>query len=356
MVKKQPDTEDFTVAAERAVDELRRQRGVVVHAGDGARAFFPIEFLDENLLAQLRGMRLRAVITGGRAKSLGISDDRHTPVVLDASGLDLAQWLSLADPVAENAALPPLKPEPADTACRHTLTLAKHASLLPALLMIEIDAGEPPRSWHTITEAQLARYIAEPQMDILPAALAKLPIEGAEQARAFSFRARHGASVHLALVVGDIGDNPLVRVHSSCVTGDILGSLRCDCGDQLALAMAEIIASGSGILLYLHQEGRGIGIVNKLRAYTLQERGVDTYDANIMLGFEEDERDFSIAAGILSYFGVKRARLLTNNPLKIENLEKYGISISERVQLIAKSGRHNHAYMETKAKKSGHLF
>ncbi|MDE3037355.1 MAG: GTP cyclohydrolase II, partial [Pseudomonadota bacterium] len=200
-------------------------------------------------------------------------------------------------------------------------------------------------------------YWANPPLDIVPLAKAPLPIKGAEQATLTCFRTRWGTSTHLALIVGNpAADASLVRIHSSCVTGDILGSLRCDCGSQLQLALEQITQAGSGIFIYLHQEGRGIGIANKLRAYALQEKGLDTYEANLMLGFDEDERDFALAAGILKKLGVKKIRLMTNNPGKLKALEKAGITIAERVPLVAESGRHNHSYLEAKAKKSGHLF
>ena len=148
---------------------------------------------------------------------------------------------------------------------------------------------------------------------------------------------------------------PLVRVHSSCVTGDLLGSLRCDCGSQLQLALSQMKEAGAGILLYLHQEGRGIGITSKLRAYALQERGLDTFAANEQLGFSEDERDFSIAGELLKALGHTRIRLLTNNPDKIDAFDVSGITITERLPLITPSNTHNHAYLEAKKIKRGHL-
>jgi GTP cyclohydrolase II len=164
--------------------------------------------------------------------------------------------------------------------------------------------------------------------------------------------------VHLALCIGDWQKQaaPLVRAHSSCVTGDILGSLRCDCGDQLHLALDLMKKEGSGILLYLHQEGRGIGISSKLRAYKLQEQGLDTFAANTQLGYHEDERDFSIAAVMLTALGISHIRLLTNNPEKLASFEESNITITQRVPLIAATGEHNANYIDAKAKKHGHLF
>ena len=164
-------------------------------------------------------------------------------------------------------------------------------------------------------------------------------------------------SKHLALVKGDIGpeDNVPVRVHSECLTGDVFGSERCDCGDQLHTAMRMVEKEGKGVIVYMHQEGRGIGIVNKIRAYELQERGRDTVEANIELGFKPDLRDYGIGAQILVNLGVKKMRLLTNNPKKIVGLEGYGIAIADRVPIVIEPTENNIHYLETKKKKMGHL-
>jgi len=350
---------DIMTLALRAEDELRRQSGLVVR-GDTDFAFIPIESLSaENFknLQTLHKVSFRVVIAAQRAKSI-LASGGADPVDIDASALSFAQLQCLADPLAEKTALPKPSTKPASVHYRDVLILTKYASLLPALLVIEGDVGQNYfRDWQSVEAKTLRDYIDAPHTDIIETARAKLPIKGAENSSLVSFRERRGASVHLALIVGEkLGDSPLTRIHSSCVTGDILGSLRCDCGGQLQLALSQIIAEGSGLLIYLHQEGRGIGITNKLRAYALQEQGFDTYEANLMLGFEEDERDFSIAAGILKNLGVKNIRLLTNNPYKISSLEKQGIIIAQRVPLIAKGGEHSHAYIDAKTKKSGHLF
>ena len=162
---------------------------------------------------------------------------------------------------------------------------------------------------------------------------------------------------HLALTYGDLTkvDSPLLRVHSECLTGDVFTSRRCDCGPQLAEAAKQIVASGAGIILYLRQEGRGIGLVNKLRAYALQDQGHDTVEANIQLGFGADMRDYRVGASLLNAIGVSRVRLLTNNPDKVETLRSAGIEISERVALITPEDEYSHSYMETKRTKMGHI-
>ncbi len=173
------------------------------------------------------------------------------------------------------------------------------------------------------------------------------------------YASKHEEDVHVALVKGPIeklgASEPLVRVHSQCLTGDIFGSRRCDCGDQLDRAMERIDGEGSGVLLYMRQEGRGIGLVNKLRAYNLQDKGADTVDANTMLGFKADERDYGVGAQILYDLGIRRMRLLTNNPAKRIGLESYGLTIVDRVPIAAPAKEENLRYLAAKRDKLGHL-
>ena len=175
----------------------------------------------------------------------------------------------------------------------------------------------------------------------------------------FVFEDAHDGKEHLALVYGDISSarlrGVLVRIHSECLTGDVFGSRRCDCGKQLSSAMEKIVQAGSGIVLYLRQEGRGIGLINKLRAYALQDQGHDTVDANIKLGFAADEREFAVAAHILNRLGVTRLRLMTNNPRKIKTLAALGLEVEERIPLLVEPDSFSHNYLETKRDKLGHL-
>jgi len=185
-----------------------------------------------------------------------------------------------------------------------------------------------------------------------------VPLADAPDARIIAFRPSNGGHEHLAIVIGEPGTTEpvLVRLHSECFTGDLLGSLRCDCGDQLRRAIAEISIQGSGIVLYLAQEGRGIGLVNKLRAYQLQDQGYDTLDANERLGFDADERLYLPAAEMLHRLGFNRVRLMTNNPDKVAQLARCAIDVVERVPHVIPSNDHNQAYLRTKALRGGHLF
>lgn len=235
------------------------------------------------------------------------------------------------------------------------IKLAKRAGLLPVLATIPISAAT--KSWPVFAESDLKQALDKTSNAVFETARAKLPVEGAEDSTIVTFRTEGDVAVHIALIIGKgkSGTVPLVRVHSSCVTGDLLGSLRCDCGDQLKMALNAIKKEGYGVLLYMNQEGRGIGITNKIRAYHLQEQGMDTYEANHNLGFEGDERDFATAAAILKSLGINKINLLSNNPHKITELKKHGITIAKRVPLIAKASDYNRVYINAKAKKAGHI-
>ena len=187
------------------------------------------------------------------------------------------------------------------------------------------------------------------------AARARLPVAASESAEIVAFRSPEEASDHVALVIGKRDANPpVVRLHSECLTGDVLGSLKCDCGPQLHAALHAMADAPWGVLLYLRQEGRGIGLVNKLRAYALQDQGYDTVDANLRLGFPVEARDFAIAGRMLYLLNVPRIRLMTNNPEKVARLEKEGVEVVERLPLALPTNKYNEQYLATKRDRTGH--
>ncbi len=274
--------------------------------------------------------------------------------------IDTATLRRAADPTMEQI-LPAFERTDAPEAALAALTLGKLARLLPAMVAAPVRPG-----WASLPAG--ADLFSVPAVDLLAyprllaASLTKVaevavPLDNAPDARLIAFRALDQGIEHMAILVGDPAaqSSPLVRVHSECFTGDLLGSLRCDCGPQLRGAIARMAEEGAGAVLYLSQEGRGIGLINKLRAYTLQDNGFDTLDANRALGWEADERNFGLAATMLHALGMPRIRLLTNNPGKVSSLAACGIEITERVPHIFAPNGVNDAYLATKTTRFGHL-
>ena len=285
-------------------------------------------------------------------------------VALDAGGVFNPAFLhSLADPTAAQLLRDPPELAKAPTQAAAALALAKVARLLPAVLAAPLrpDATTTAaaRALLSVDGAQVLSHPAREAARLVKVAEVRVPLEHAPDARVVAFRAPDAGIEHLAILVGQpehaTEPAPLVRLHSECFTGDLLGSLRCDCGPQLQGALQRMGQEGTGVLLYLAQEGRGIGLANKLRAYMLQDRGLDTVDANRALGWNADERNFMVAATMLDQVGVRRVRLLTNNPDKLAALAACGIEVVGREPLVMAPNGVNDHYLATKAKRFGHL-
>ncbi len=346
-------------AAARAIDALRRGWAISVHAADGVvhvmavegadkvtlKAFDPADKADI-LVAAARGETLKL------ANQLAAADPDMPVLIARAPWIDSDVAAAIADPVLDLSS--PLKgpfaakPLGAPLAAKATLKLARLAGILPAFFVGSEGASEA-----SVDAADIDAY--DDAANLAIATRARLPVSTSETAEIIAFRSPDEPREHIALVIGTRDTSPpVVRLHSECLTGDVLGSLKCDCGPQLHEALHRIADSRWGVLLYLRQEGRGIGLINKLRAYALQDQGFDTVDANVRLGFAIDARDFSVAARMLELLGIDEVRLLTNNPKKVEGLEQAGIKVAERLPIILAANPHNEHYLATKRDRTGH--
>jgi GTP cyclohydrolase II len=342
----------------RAIAALRAGRPVTI-VGERPIGLLAVETASRSLLDLVDPEHGAALlISGERAAALSLANlreaaDPSTPVLIRREPwLDSEAAPALADPGRDfdRGPIGPLQPLALDDpgAAKAALALARSAGLLPALWLTEpVDGALAVRA------ADIASAAAA---DVELVARANLPLEALPETQIVAFRAADDGQEHVALVIGAFGGQPpLVRLHSECLTGDVFGSLKCDCGPQLREALRIIGSDGGGVLLYLRQEGRGIGLANKLRAYALQDRGLDTVDSNRRLGFADDERDYAHAAAMLRALGIDRVRLLTNNPAKVGGLEQAGIQVAERVPHHMPANPHNADYLATKRDKSGHL-
>jgi GTP cyclohydrolase II len=361
------------IRVERAGGDLRAGLPVMVQGAEDACLLMAAETMEpgraEEAVAWAQDNQPWMLLTPNRAAALKIRQytDGAIAIPIAPDTASLMAMRELADPARDldrpmrgpfNARRDPLPPVAAPA-----LDLLKHASLLPAGIawfMTPKHASALVRQIGLlqVSAKDIATYRERTARELEIVAQANLPLAGAERTRVLAFRPKSGAREHLALLIGPASpDHPiLVRLHSECLTGDLLGSLKCDCGDQLRGAIAKIGDDpAGGVLLYLAQEGRGIGLVNKLRAYHLQDQGFDTIDANTRLGFEADERAFAVAAEMLRRLGFHKIRLLTNNPDKVEGLRREGIDVVERVAHAFPQNPHNQDYLAVKARRAGHI-
>ncbi|HEY0939671.1 MAG TPA: GTP cyclohydrolase II [Steroidobacter sp.] len=364
------------VAIERAINELRCGRALYCSGAeplDGAQSGLLVasaETASPALIARLKKAAgktgLALAITKERADTLGLrlsgaplAAERESVLLRFRRpvSLSMVNWLAGVDP--GSAAVPArsreLIVEAGDALTTAVLRVAKHARLLPAVLVI---SSSPPASSDVLalSIAEIDRLVQPRRFELERVSEARVPLAGHEDCRLVLFRDGRDASEHVAVLIGSPkGPAVSVRLHSACLTGDLLGSLRCDCGDQLRRAVDQLAAVGGGVLLYLAQEGRGIGLANKLRAYELQDAGLDTIEADRHLGFSADERSYAVAASMLQQLGRTRIQLLTNNLEKIEALRQAGIEVVGGQRLIGAVNRHNARYVHAKRERAGHL-
>ena len=341
-----------------AAAALRRGEAVRITGQGGDIMGWAVETAPAPAIAAL-GQEARLLLTHARAQTLKIR--LYTPNVVALPVADYAPGMlrAIADPTADLEF--PLKGpfhnlrEKLPAGYAASVKLAKLAGLLPAMIVAPAEKNSKPAAM--LSAKDIMSFDDEMVRTLEIVTRANVPLEGAEDSELVAFRAHDGGPEHYAIVIGNPSSkkSPLVRMHSECFTGDLLGSLKCDCGQQLRGAISVIAKAGGGVLLYLAQEGRGIGLINKLRAYRLQDQGFDTLDANERLGFAADERRYAIAAKMLSLLKIKSVRLLTNNPDKVAALKQEGVKVAGRVRHAFPANVHNRAYLATKAKRARHL-
>jgi len=353
---------DVTELLARARADVRMGVPIVL-SGAGGGVVVAAETVDATRLAAFENLQNCALaITDWRAKTLKArAYDGDVARIVMPVGASLAWVKAIADPADDlrnpmKGPFEALRDGGADLG-RGAIAVMKEARLLPAALIAPLDDPAGFAQAHGLTTVPLVAAMAARPSALHAVISARLPLSVSEAGRLHIYRPEDGAEEHYAIEIGqpDRTKPVLSRLHSACFTGDLLGSLKCDCGPQLRGALAQMGSEGAGVLLYLNQEGRGIGLANKMRAYSLQDQGFDTVEANHRLGFEDDERDFRIGADILKRMGFDAVRLLTNNPAKVARMESCGVQVVERVPLRVGETAHNVDYLATKVAKSGHL-
>jgi GTP cyclohydrolase II len=352
-------------AVHRAISDLRRGVPVVLRGATprvvlsaetaGTAGLVEMAALGDGYPVLVLPSVRAAAVTGRPAGAEEVEAFR-----LSEQALNPLSLRSLADPTAEQL-LSPVQPVDLPPGALSAVALAKLARLLPAVVTVQARAEAAgvveDRRILCVSEADVLAYPAASAAGLRRVADAVVPLEDAPESRIVAFRSPDAGIEHLAIVIGHPEEQaaPLVRVHSECFTGDLLGSLRCDCGPQLRGAIRRMVSEKAGVLLYLAQEGRGIGLVNKLRAYALQDQGLDTVDANQALGWGADERSFLVAATMLEQLGIHSVRLLTNNLDKLTALAACGVNVVGRVPHVIEPNGVNDFYLATKAARFGHL-
>ncbi len=343
----------------RALSELQARRPIRVNAPGEVLFALPVEGLDDQRLREFAALcqpnAPELIVTRQRARAIGI--ETSAPMALTLARATTAR--TIFDLAGDSKSRFTGKATPASHAARAAIRLIKLSRGLPAILAAPgaTIIGGSMNSTVIVEADAVERFAASATEALMVASDALIPLASGTVARFVVFQDAFGID-QIAIIVGEpnFSEPVPVRLHSACLTGDVFGSRRCDCGDQLQLALTRLEQLGGGVILYLAQEGRGIGLANKMRAYRLQDGGLDTRDANTTLGFEDDERNYRVAALMLRTLNCTRIVLLTNNPAKLDGLKKSGIEIAGRVALEAPINPHNKRYLTTKAIRSGHKF
>jgi GTP cyclohydrolase II len=345
------------IAVERGLSEFRSGRPVLITSASGAITALTVDGMTEAMLVAFRRLsrpvRPFLLVTARRARAIGVEASGPAGIALP-NRCSAGEIFSLASTAQVSCQFESV---PAGASAGAAIQLAKYAQRLPALLIGGANSTamrrcEPPLV--TVPAEAVAQCRRACAAALSFAAEATIPLSGFS-ARFVVFRDDIGGTP-IAVIVGspDLTQPVPVRLHSACMTGDVFGSRRCDCGDQLRLALMQLAQHGGGIVLYLEQEGRGLGLANKIRTYQLQDGGLDTVDANSVLGFDDDERDYGIAVRMLQMLGCTRVRLMTNNPSKLDGLSRAGIDVCGRVPLHGPINADNRRYLAAKATRSGH--
>ena len=349
------------IAVERALSEFRAARPVAIVAQDSLALAFPVEGLTGKQIEFLRaaGRNARLIIPGEKARSSAVWEEEAAAVRLNPLSLETIEAYSTHLQGKANGAgfyrAVLIAADPAETAA---LALAHGSLLLPAVMVADANAADLARlPVLPVQAADIAAFRDREARSLKAIARTFVPLECGGQCEFVVFRGGDGFRDQVAVIVGEPSpDRPvLARIHSACLTGDLFGSLKCDCGDQLRGTVKAMAAQGGGIVLYLDQEGRGNGIANKIRAYCLQEEGFDTYDADELLGFGQDQRRFDFAAEMLKQLGFTSVRLMTNNPRKIAALREAGLEVVSTHRVLARQTAYNARYLAAKRDKGGHL-
>ena len=368
---------NLTLKIERAISELRRGGKVVIADNNNNLSILitPAELVKDDTIDQFSNLaksRPNILLSANRCKAIGINTNNKPCSILINKKWNPSDIMSICLPLSdqERPEISGVIPESTSGIASSALLLLRQARLLPAAIisLVSYIPLDNVKDWcfkNNLIHVDLEEILIYEQAtadSLIMEVKANVPIAHTDNCEIIVFRPRDGGHEHFCLIFGKTRKiqkssrtNPLVRIHSQCITGDILDSLKCDCGNQLKNSIKMMADADEGVLIYLSQEGRDIGLLNKLRAYSLQESGMDTVQANENLGFNDDERLYYPAKQILSQLKINHVRLITNNPKKVNHLNNLGINVTERIPIKIKPNKHNKNYLYTKSKKSGHL-